>query len=218
MNIIVIIKIIVLLVCLTKLSLESAKTVLFRNKLAMLPLPAVRNERLVNLQHQLGKISKRVEDREETLQLETRRGRTSGLAASIRWNRQRGPDQLSKKLPNKEFQSLSEFLPNLLDTDARTLALRMYYLELLESVSPSDAQARGSKMFSISSCTVKRWATPREDTGEEALIDHRGFHEGKDKSILFLSADLVTELKLWALEHIKKGGKHKDDYANPTIY
>ena len=57
---------------------------------------------------------------------------------------------------NKEFQSLSEFLPNLPDTDARTLALRMYYLELSESVSPSDAQARVSKMFSISSCTVKR--------------------------------------------------------------
>eukprot|EP00731_Ephydatia_muelleri_P010816 Em0005g1402a len=45
---------------------------------------------------------------------------------------------------NKEFQSLSEFLPNLPDTDARTLALRMYYLELSESVSPSDAQARSS--------------------------------------------------------------------------
>ena len=57
---------------------------------------------------------------------------------------------------NKEFQSLSEFLPNLPDTDARTLALRMYYLELSESVSPSDAQARVSKMFSISSCTVNR--------------------------------------------------------------
>ena len=55
---------------------------------------------------------------------------------------------------NKEFQSLSEFLPNLPDTDARTLALRMG--ELSESVSPSDAQARVSKMFSISSCTVKR--------------------------------------------------------------
>ena len=57
---------------------------------------------------------------------------------------------------NKEFQPLSEFLPNLPDTDARTLALRMYYLELSESASPSDAQARVSKMFSISSCTVMR--------------------------------------------------------------
>ena len=84
MNIIVIIKIIVLLICLTKLSLESAKTVPFRTKLAMLPLPAARKERLVNLQHQLGKISRRVEDREETLQLETRRGGTSDLAISIR--------------------------------------------------------------------------------------------------------------------------------------
>eukprot|EP00731_Ephydatia_muelleri_P026976 Em0018g1076a len=46
---------------------------------------------------------------------------------------------------NKEFQSLSEFLPNLPDTDARTLALRMYYLELSESVSPSDAQASQSE-------------------------------------------------------------------------
>eukprot|EP00731_Ephydatia_muelleri_P018663 Em0011g703a len=114
---------------------------------------------------------------------------------------------------NKEFQSLSEFLPNLPDTDARTLALRMYYLELSESVSPSDAQARVSKMFSISSCTVKRWAAAWEDTGEEALIDHRGFHEGKDNSILFLSPALVTELKLWVQKRIKKGGKHKDGYV-----
>ena len=66
MNIIFIIKIIALLICLTKLSLESAKTVLFRTKLAMLPFPAARKERLVNLQHQLGKISRRVKDREET--------------------------------------------------------------------------------------------------------------------------------------------------------
>eukprot|EP00731_Ephydatia_muelleri_P002962 Em0001g2962a len=68
---------------------------------------------------------------------------------------------------NKEFQSLSEFLPNLPDTDARTLALRMYYLELSESVSPSDAQARVSKMFSISSCTVKR--CPILGPGEVAI-------------------------------------------------
>ena len=77
MNINVIIKIIALLICRTKLSLVSAKTVLFRTKLAVPPLPAARKERLVNLQHQLGKISRRVEDREETLQLETRRGGTS---------------------------------------------------------------------------------------------------------------------------------------------
>ncbi|KAL5479605.1 hypothetical protein EMCRGX_G023152 [Ephydatia muelleri] len=74
----------------------------------------------------------------------------------------------------------------------------------------SDAQARVSKMFSISSCTVKRWAAAWEDTGEEALIDHRGFHEGKDNSILFLSPALVTELKLWVQKRIKKG---KDGYV-----
>ena len=113
----------------------------------------------------------------------------------------------------KEFESLSEFLPDLPDTDARTLALRMYYLELSENVSPCDAQSRVSKMFSISPYTVKRWAAAWEDTGEEALIDHRGFHEGKDKSILFLSPALVTELKLWVQKRLKQGGKHRDGYV-----
>ena len=44
----------------------------------------------------------------------------------------------------KEFEALSEFLPDLPDTDARTLALRMYYLELSENVSSSDAQTKVS--------------------------------------------------------------------------
>ena len=70
MNIIVIIKIIALLICLTKLSLESAKTVLFRTLASHAASSSRRKERLVSLQHQLGKISRRVEDREETLQLE----------------------------------------------------------------------------------------------------------------------------------------------------
>ena len=69
-----------------------------------------------------------------------------------------------------EFEALSEFLPDLPDTDARMLALRMYYLELSENVSSSDAQTKVNKMFSISPRTVKRWATAWEDTGEEALI------------------------------------------------
>eukprot|EP00731_Ephydatia_muelleri_P037306 Em0439g1a len=43
----------------------------------------------------------------------------------------------------KEFEALSEFLPDLPDTDARTLALRMYYLELSENVPSSDAPTKG---------------------------------------------------------------------------
>ena len=96
----------------------------------------------------------------------------------------------------------------------------MYYLELSENVSSSDAQTKVSKMFSISPRTVKRWATAWEDTGEEALIDHRGFHEEKDKSLPFLSPALVTELKLWVQKRLKQGGKHRDgicnNSANPT--
>ena len=45
------------------------------------------------------------------------------------------------------------------------------------------------------------------------MIDHRGFHEGKDKSLLFLSPALVTELKLWVQKRIKEGVKHRDGYV-----
>ena len=80
-----------------------------------------------------------------------------------RWNKRSCAIQTTKPMKRtqsaiaeaaiKAFESLSEFLPDLPDTDARTLALRMYYLELSE-----DAQSRVSKMFSISPYTVKRWA------------------------------------------------------------
>ena len=155
--------------------------VLFRTNVMILHLSAAHDERLVNQQHQMG----------------------SGLSgpAPCRRSQPRGPNQLlHAEAATKEFEALCEFLSDLPDTDARTLASRMYYLEeleLSENVSSSDAQTKVSKMFSrISPRTVKRWVTAWEDTGEEALIDHRGFHKGKDKSLLFLSPALVTELKL----------------------
>ena len=42
----------------------------FQNLASHAASSSCRKERLVSLQHQLGKISRRVEDREETLQLE----------------------------------------------------------------------------------------------------------------------------------------------------
>ena len=107
-----------------------------------------------------------------------------------RWNKRPRTIQTTKsakrtqsaiaEAATEEFEALGEFLSDIPDT--RTLALRMYYLELSKNVTSSDAQTKVSKMFSISPSTVKRWATAWEDTGEEALIDHRAIHKGKDKS------------------------------------
>ena len=36
----------------------------------------------------------------------------------------------------KELKSLADFMPNLADTDVRTLALRLYNIELADGVSP----------------------------------------------------------------------------------
>ena len=47
----------------------------------------------------------------------------------------------------KELQSLAEIMPNLADTDARTLALRLYYVELTDGVSPIRARNKVSQMF-----------------------------------------------------------------------
>ena len=47
----------------------------------------------------------------------------------------------------KEFQSLAKFMPNLADTDARTLALQLYYIELTDGVSPIRARNKVSHMF-----------------------------------------------------------------------
>ena len=42
----------------------------------------------------------------------------------------------------KELQNLAEYVPDLSDTDARVLALRMYYIKLADGVSPNDAQEK----------------------------------------------------------------------------
>ena len=69
----------------------------------------------------------------------------------------------------KELESLADYTPDLPDSDARVLALRLYYIELADGVPPSVAQDKVSKMFLVSSRTVQRWAQAWEETGEEAM-------------------------------------------------
>ena len=90
---------------LTKLSMESAKTVLFRTKLTMLPLSAACDEGLVYQRHQFGQSSRCVEAGNEK-----------------RWNTKRTQSTVAEAAI-KEIESFSEFLPNVPDTNARTLAL-----------------------------------------------------------------------------------------------
>ena len=106
----------------------------------------------------------------------------------------------------KELECLAEHMPDISDTDARVLALRMYYIELADGVSPSDAQQKVGKMFLISSRTVKRWAESWETTGEEAIVDQcsQTMHN-EDHSILFLCPMLVFELRSWIKKRLKQG-------------
>ena len=60
-------------------------------------------------------------------------------------------------------------MPNLSDSDARTLALRMFYIEVSNGISAGDAEANVSQMFLVSPRTVQRWVTLWENSGEEAL-------------------------------------------------
>ena len=64
-------------------------------------------------------------------------------------------------------------MPNVSDSDARTLALRMYmyYIELSNGMSPSGALTNVSEMFLVSPRTVRRWVELWETTGEEVLLD-----------------------------------------------
>ena len=112
----------------------------------------------------------------------------------------------------KELQSLAEFMPNLADTHARTLALRLYYIELADGVSPIRARNKVSQMFLVSAATVKRWSSSWESIGEDALLNHRSEHEERDPSLLFGSPALVFELQSWIKNRLKQGGKHKDGY------
>ena len=73
----------------------------------------------------------------------------------------------------KELKSLADFMPNLADTDVRTLALRLYYIELADGVSPVRARNKVSQMFLVSAVTVKRWSAVFEANGEHALFDNK---------------------------------------------
>ena len=114
----------------------------------------------------------------------------------------------------KELESLSEYMPNISDIEARTLALRLYYMEVVEGKSPTNAQNMVSKMFLVSPSTVRRWITAWETTGEEALLDHGSTPKDEDPSLFFASPDSVFELhvKSWINERLKQGGNHADGY------
>ena len=112
----------------------------------------------------------------------------------------------------KELDSLSAHMPNLPDTDARTLALRMYYIEVSNGMHCGDAETNVNQMFLVSPTTVRRWVTLWESTGEEALLDGRSSNHESDPSILLSCPDLVFELKCWIKQRLAQGGKHKDGY------
>ena len=59
----------------------------------------------------------------------------------------------------KELDSLAAHMPNLPDTDARTLALRMFYIEVSNGMLCDDAEINVSQMFLVSPTTVRRWVT-----------------------------------------------------------
>eukprot|EP00731_Ephydatia_muelleri_P007520 Em0003g1768a len=112
-----------------------------------------------------------------------------------------------------ELQNLDEYVPDLSDADARVLALRMYYIELADGVSPNDAQEKVGKMFLICKRTVERWAASWEQTKEESLTDQRtATMHNEEYSILFLCPTLVFELRNWIKKRIQQAGKHKDGY------
>ena len=70
-------------------------------------------------------------------------------------------------------KSLADFMPNLADTDVRTLALRFYYIELADGVSPILAQNKVSQTFLVSAVTVKRWSAVWEANNKHALFDYK---------------------------------------------
>ena len=56
----------------------------------------------------------------------------------------------------KELESLAVHMPNVSDSDARAFALRMYYIEVSNEMSPTDAQTNVSHMFLVCSRTIGR--------------------------------------------------------------
>lgn len=109
-------------------------------------------------------------------------------------------------------KELESHEPNVSDSDARALSLRMYYVEVSNGMSPTDAQTNVSQMFLVCSRTVKRWVELWESSGEEALLDDRSSTEESEPSILFFCPDLVFELKCWIKKRLAQGGKHRDGY------
>ena len=77
-------------------------------------------------------------------------------------------------------------MPNLPDTDARTLVLRMFYIKVSNGMSEGDAEINISQMFMVSPITVHRWVTLWENTAEEALHDGRNSKEQSDASIVLI--------------------------------
>eukprot|EP00731_Ephydatia_muelleri_P008214 Em0004g552a len=53
----------------------------------------------------------------------------------------------------KELESLAGYMPDLSDTDARDLALRLYFIELADGVSPSVAQDKPWIHWSTLQCS-----------------------------------------------------------------
>ena len=70
-------------------------------------------------------------------------------------------------------------MPNLPNTDARTLALRIFYIEVSTC---GDAEINVSQMFLVSPTMVRRWVTLWESTGEEALLDGCSSNHENDSS------------------------------------
>ena len=115
-------------------------------------------------------------------------------------------DKSKEDIAADDQESLAEHMPDISDSDARVLALRMYYIELAEGVSNSNTQQKVGKMFLISSRTVKRWVDLWEMTEEEAITDQRSVTmHNEDHSILFLCPNLVFELRSWIRKRLKAG-------------
>eukprot|EP00731_Ephydatia_muelleri_P005475 Em0002g1651a len=59
----------------------------------------------------------------------------SDTSAEFEWNRRRSTPDIAADA-TKELESLAGYMPDLSDTDARVLALRLYFTELADGVSP----------------------------------------------------------------------------------
>ena len=57
----------------------------------------------------------------------------------------------------KELDSLPAHMPNLPDTDARTLVHRVFYIKVLNGMPCGDAEINVSQVFLVSPKMVRRW-------------------------------------------------------------